>query len=214
MSSEGACRVLFADPPWAYNDRREVRKDNPGKKPKFGIGVERRYNQTMSTPTICAMGESIKKVCASDAYLFLWVTTPRLDAGLEVMKAWGFKYKNIAFFWSKVYKGGETFKGPGSYVPSNVELVLFGVRGKPWHSKSGSKPAQEIRCTHPRENGKILHSRKPEDAQDRVTAWLGSQLEGKECWEIFATREKVGWKCLGYSLTNTYVEDELKSLLE
>lgn len=33
--------------------------------------------------------------------LFLWVTFPKLLESFEVIKAWGFEYKTVAFVWIK-----------------------------------------------------------------------------------------------------------------
>jgi N6-adenosine-specific RNA methylase IME4 len=210
-----SCRVLLADPPWQYNDRRETRRDNPGRKSTFGIGVARRYHKMMDTRDLAALGPAIRQATLPDAYCFMWVTSIHLATGLQTMADWGFTYKNIAFFWSKLNCRSLTeFKGPGRYVPSNVELVLFGVRGKPWHPRSGSKPAQEIRCPQERHAGKIVHSRKPEALQERIEAWLSPHIGVGEMWELFATRQRPGWLCLGHSLTATEITDDLADLAE
>lgn len=219
-------QVISADLPWPYNDRRAVRKDNPSKTPKFGIGVERRYGAgTMTVPELCAMGPLVQALVAPNAYLFLWATAPRLPAAFEVFAAWGFRYATVHSFWVKVYPKkweslktaddvpGAIFKGPGRYSPSNVELILLGTRGNCWHPAEGWKPRQVILEPHPRDplTGKIRHSRKPEAFQDDLDRWLRSHATG-EFLELFATRERPGWRCLGHSLTGTDIRDDLQAM--
>lgn len=65
-------RVILADPPWEYNNRRETRRDNKEKKTKFGVGVAARYSKGVMNPKkLCELGPLVSKVCAPDAYLFM-----------------------------------------------------------------------------------------------------------------------------------------------
>lgn len=205
-------RVILADPAWEYRNRHEVRSDNPEKKTRFGIGVASRYNHgVMNVSDIAAM--QVASVAAPDAYLFLWCTWPNLREGLRVMDAWGFEYKTCGFDWIKTYPSGEKdFVGTGRYVPSNSEPCLFGIRkgGKPWHPNTGSKPNQVIRCPHPRgDDNKIIHSRKPDDAHERIESWLGPHLGGFGLLELFATQPRAGWTCLGGDVTNRDIRIDL-----
>jgi len=216
--------VILADPPWPYNDRKAVRRDNPARAPKFGLGVERRYSAgTMSIQDLSTL--PVSEVVTPDAYLFLWATAPRLPAAFELLSAWGFRYATVQAVWVKAYPGrlealrsaddlpGVLFRGPGRYSPSNVELLLLGVRGRCWHPAEGFKPRQVIVAPHPRDplTGKIRHSRKPEAFQDDLDRWLRPCASG-EFLELFATRERPGWRCLGHALTGTDIRDDLHEL--
>lgn len=219
-------RLIVADPAWPYNDRREVRRDNPSRKPTFGVGVERRYSAgTMTIADLCDLGPFVGRVAAPDAYLLMWATCPLLPQAFEVMAAWGFRYVTIDKVWIKVYPGlfarawftladlaRMLFRGPGYYTPSNVELVLLGVRGKPWHSTQGSKPGQVFHLPHPRQDGKIIHSRKPPEFQDAWEAWLGPHLDGAGKLELFATQPRPGWTCLGHAVTGRDLFEDLDLL--
>ena len=39
---------------------------------------------------------------ADDYALFLWATDPLLPRALELINAWGFAYKTVAFYWVKL----------------------------------------------------------------------------------------------------------------
>src|SRR5215213_1027557 len=83
-------KVIYADPPWtfkAYSEKGE------------GKSAVNHY-QTMSLHDICAL--PVADIADNDAALFLWVTQPMLPQGLEVMRAWGFDFKTVAFCWVKM----------------------------------------------------------------------------------------------------------------
>ena len=211
----GPYRIILADPPWAYNNRRATRLDNPGKVPKFGIGAAGKYGRgCMSHQDLVDMGELVHGVSTDDAYLFLWATCPRLPDAIALYEAWGFVFATVAFVWEKLYPNGTTFRGPGAYTPSNVELILVGRKSRLWHGKTGSKPAQVIRVPHPRnEAGKIIHSRKPGVFQDQIEAWLGPWIGDGKYLELFATKQRPGWACLGDELTKEDIRYELRLMV-
>jgi hypothetical protein len=44
----------------------------------------------------------VADVAADDCALFLWATDPLLPRALELIGAWGFEYKTVAFYWVKL----------------------------------------------------------------------------------------------------------------
>lgn len=80
-------RVIYADPPWAYNDKQDTEK----------LGGAVKHYPTMPLEEICALPVPAEK----DAVLFLWTTSPMLEDAFKVINAWGFKYKS-SFIWDKV----------------------------------------------------------------------------------------------------------------
>ncbi len=164
----------------------------------------------MKTPEIIKVGQYLEPLLAPDCYHFMWTTASHLPDALEVMKAWGFKYKNIAFVWVKTTKHGKLFWGPGSYIPNNAELCLFGVKGRPWHSSFGEKPFQIVMVPHPRdENNKIIHSRKPYEVENMIADWLLPQAGDGQMMELFATERKPRWHCVGHELSGNDIKEDL-----
>ena len=45
-------------------------------------------------------------IADSDCALFMWATFPMLREALDVIEAWGFSYKTVAFNWVKQNKTG------------------------------------------------------------------------------------------------------------
>ena len=117
----------------------------------------------------------------------MWVPNALLKEGLEVMEAWGFKYKtNI--IWNKVRKDGEPDgRGVGFYFRNTKEIVLFGTRGTKVRTlKSGRTQVNMIR-TKKRE-----HSRKPDELYKIIEkcSW-GPYLE------LFARGTRKKWTSWG-----------------
>ncbi|MGL5467754.1 MAG: MT-A70 family methyltransferase [Shewanella sp.] len=79
--------VIAADPPWQYNDK------------KLNRGGAERYYRTMSIDDIKRM--NVADVAAADSICLLWATAPLLKEGIDVLEAWGFQYKTVAYVWVK-----------------------------------------------------------------------------------------------------------------
>ena len=103
-------RTLVADPPWT---RHQAGRGSYG-------GAIKHYD-LMSLERIKQM--PVADLAAENACLYLWVTNSNIDEGLEVIKAWGFRYITI-FHWIKPKMG------VGNYFRNASESCLFAVRGK------------------------------------------------------------------------------------
>ncbi len=99
--------TILADPPWS--------KNQTGK-----YGAANHYN-LMTMEAIKDM--PVKDLAAKDAHLWLWVPNGLIPEGIDVMRAWGFEYRNI-FEWIKPNK-----MPLGYYIRNGTETALFGVRG-------------------------------------------------------------------------------------
>ena len=97
--------MCIRDSPWAY---RTYSKKGQGR------SAESHY------PTMCI--EDIKalpvgELAAKDCALFLWITFPCLCEALEVLTAWGFSYKTVAFVWVKQNRrNDDLFTGMGYWL--------------------------------------------------------------------------------------------------
>lgn len=104
---EGKFRVIYADPPWRYQNT------------SFATSAEAHY-PTLSVPEICAL--PIPDLAAEDSILLLWATNPLLPEALEVIQAWGYTYKqNYVWVKDRVL--------PGFHHLSKHELLLVATRG-------------------------------------------------------------------------------------
>ena len=59
-------------------------------------------------------------IAADDCVLFMWATYPKMQEALDLIEAWGFKYKSIAFQWIKQNRSGNGyFFGLGRWTRGN-----------------------------------------------------------------------------------------------
>lgn len=143
----------------------------------------------------------VQQIADKDCTLFLWATSPLLPEAFEVMKAWGFKYKTVAFCWSKRTKHGKYVSNLGRWTMGNIELCLLGVKGKP------KRVARNVKQLVIAERTK--HSKKPDEVRDRIVTLMGDLPR----IELFA-REKVnGWDCLGYDIDGKDIRESLYNLI-
>jgi N6-adenosine-specific RNA methylase IME4 len=171
--------ILYCDPPWSYRDKRD-------KHPRLCGGASKHY-PTMSIGDIKAL--PVADIAADDCILFLWVTFPNLQEGLDVIKAWGFKYKTLGFSWIKTNKkSGTPFFGIGFYTKSNCEVCLIATKGKP---KIVDNSISSV-IIAPREE----HSKKPSIIRDKIVKLCGDLPR----LEMFARQAADGWDFYGNEL--------------
>jgi hypothetical protein len=116
---EGRYRIIYADPPWDYQDE----KNQYG----FGHGYAKHHYDSMTIEQLCDHrpgdgSRTVKELAEKDAVLFMWITSPILPQCFPIIEAWGFKYK-ASFVWDKVRQG------QGFYNSVCHELLLICTRG-------------------------------------------------------------------------------------
>ena len=91
-------QIIYADPPWSY----KVWSEKTGAKRSASS-----HYKTMTAQDIRDL--PVKNICADNAVLFLWVTSPCLEQGMELIKSWDFIYKTIASTWVKRNKRADSW---------------------------------------------------------------------------------------------------------
>lgn len=129
----------------------------------------------------------VSQIADETSVLLMWVTFPMLQEGLEVMKAWGFKYKTLGFSWIKTNKNGTPFFGIGYYAKSNCEVCLMGVKGKA-HSLVISNKISSVII-----HNRTKHSEKPSIVRDKIVELFGDIPRV----ELFARTKTKGWDVWG-----------------
>lgn len=165
--------AILADPPWSYKNWSE---------PKGHRNASSHYS-CMSIEDIKAL--PVNHVAAQDCALFLWVTDPLLPAGLEVMAAWGFAFKTVAFTWAKRSRTDTAWHmGCGYWTRANPEMCLMGTRGQP---RRRSCSVRQLVVAPVRQ-----HSRKPVEIHQGI-----EKLVDGPYLELFARDSRPGWDCGG-----------------
>lgn len=145
-------QVVYADPPWEYNDKQDTEK----------LGGAVKHYGTMSISDLCEI--PVGEITQDNAVLFLWVTSPLLESAFDIIKAWGFKYKS-SFVWDKIKHN------MGHYNSVRHEFLLICTKGSctPDNIKLYDS-VQSIERTE--------HSAKPDEFYEIIeTLYNGNKLE-------------------------------------
>jgi N6-adenosine-specific RNA methylase IME4 len=159
-------QIIYADPPWRYEQKKVQ-------------GAAENHYPTMSIDELCAL--PVAELAANDCVLFLWATFPQLPEALQLIKAWGFRYKTVAFVWLKRNrKSPSWFYGLGYWTRGNAEICLLATKGKPKRNSAGVHQF----IISPIEQ----HSKKPDEARQKILALMGdlpawSCLHGRKRWD-------------------------------
>lgn len=163
--------IIYADPPWSYNDK------------NCAGAAEKEYN-TMSLDKICEL--PISQIADKNCVLFIWATYPKIDETLKVIEAWGFKYKSIGFQWIKLNKNGiGCYFGLGRWTRGNTEPCLIAVKGKPKRISASVSQLVFAPITK--------HSEKPPVVRKKIIELIGDLPR----IELFARQQADGWDCWG-----------------
>lgn len=178
--------IIYADPPWSFKTYSDKGQDR---------GAVQHYD-VMKAEDIKSL--PVSSIAAKDCVLFLWVTSPMLELGMEVLKRWGFTYKTVGFAWGKRTKNGKWHMGNGYWTRANIELCLLGTRGHP--KRIDASVRQFVECV------RHEHSAKPEDVRCRIVQLLGDIPRV----ELFARERCAGWDAIGDEIDGKDIREVLK----
>ena len=163
--------IIYADPPWRYNDRR-------------CNGACENHYETMKIKDICDL--PVKNLCSDNCVMFLWTSYPMLQEAFKLIESWGFKYKTIGFQWIKQNKSGNGyFFGLGRLTRGNSECCLIATKGKP--KRINNSVSQLI--VSPIQS----HSKKPDETREKIVELMGDLSR----IELFARQSTKGWDVWG-----------------
>ena len=179
-------QIIYADPPWMYQGK------------MMNSSVTDHYS-VLNIKDLRNL--PIKDISDNDCILFMWVTMPKLNECFDLIKAWGFEYKTVAFVWIKTNKrkavnqssffpeeSFDDFMGLGRWTRANAELCLLATKGRIQRIGKGVKqiiysPIQK-------------HSQKPDETRDRIIELVGDLPR----IELFARQKTEGWNIWGNEL--------------
>lgn len=164
-------QIIYADPPWNECGGGVIKR-----------GADRHYS-LMKTKDICAL--PVINIADDNCHLYLWVTNNRIQDGLDVIKAWGFKYKTM-ITWVK-----DRF-GLGQYYRGQTEHCFFAVKGMiPYKVLNGKRQQGITYFEYPRKR----HSSKPPTMRELISKV--SDRDGFNKIELFAREKSKGWDVWG-----------------
>lgn len=183
-------QIIYADPSWQYRDK--ALAGNRGAECKYPV---QSLEWIKNLP--------IHKISDHNCALFLWITMPLLPVVWDVIKAWGFEYKTVAFNWIKINPKAQTvFWGMGNYTRACSELCLLGVKGKP---KRFSASVHSVIHSPIK-----THSEKPDEIRDRIVQLMGDVPR----IELFARKKVEGWSTLGLDVDGKDLYQSINEIAE
>ena len=174
-------QTIYADPPWAEVGGGKIKR-----------GADEHYS-LMKQTDLLSVSYQIKRICAANAHLYLWVTNNFLEDGLELTKAWGFEYKTHGI-WDK------EMMGMGYWFRGQHELLLVATRGK------FSPPEQALRISSVIRERRSGHSKKPVYVRDMIARWYPNA----DKLEMFARDAGENWDIWGDQVESTIRIESLK----
>jgi N6-adenosine-specific RNA methylase IME4 len=110
-----------------------------------------------------------------------------LPDALQVISAWGFEYKSLAWVWIKANRSGlGFFTGMGYYTRANSEPCFLATRGSV--PKPANRGIQALIYS-----AVMAHSKKPNDQYRKIEALY----PGLRYLEMFARSRRAGWDVFG-----------------
>jgi len=177
--------IIYADPPWTFKTYSEKGKEKKSAELHYDcMKIEDIYNLP------------IQNISAEDCVLFLWVTNPMLEQGLQTIKEWGFTYKTVAFNWFKKNKIADSwFWGLGYWTRQNTEMCLLATKGHPQRINKGIHQVIDFEQfdTEPIFTKLREHSRKPDEVRNRIVELCGDVPR----IELFSRNQYDGWSVWG-----------------
>ena len=164
LMPDGKYAVILADPPWRYDHQATENR-----------AIENNY-QTITTEDI----SKIEVPAAPDAVLYLWATAPKLVDALQVIAAWGFRYKTCAV-WDKIKIG------QGYWFRNQHELLLVSTRG------NVPPPVESARVSSVIRESRTEHSKKPKIVYEIIEKAFPDLPK----IELFARTKRQGWAVYG-----------------
>ena len=170
-------QIIYADPPYEYSNSGSTKNSR---------GNAKQFYKTMPINEIKKL--PVEKLADENCWLFLWTTYPQIQNGLDILGAWGFNFKTVAFTWIKKTVNMKDFVGMGFYTRANPEIVLLGLKGK---VHPINKTVRNIINSQIQE-----HSKKQDIVRDKIIQLCGDLPR----IELFARNRAENWDAWGDEL--------------
>jgi len=189
----GKYKTIVVDPPWKYG--------------VWGSGsknalIQGEANKPQPLPYNYMSIEEIKalpvgSLANNDCELYLWVTQRYLPISFEIIKRWGFEYKQI-LTWCKKPMG----KGQGGVYTPTTEFLILARKGK-------MPKVERIDTTWFQVKRTNKHSKKPEFFQDLIET-----VSKQPRIELFARRSREGWDVMGFEIDGKSIQDSINLIAQ
>ena len=188
--------LIYCDPPWKYFGD------------TTGTNIASRHYNLMTQDEINAL--PVKALLKKPGAVLLWATGPRLNFAIETLKAWGLRYRGVAFVWVKTRKDGVIINGQGvppTFTKPTTEFVLLGTT-----RKSGRPiPLQKFNTPQVILAPRGKHSVKPAIFRKHIEETFKPPYDKLE---MFARKSVPGWTCIGNEINGKDISLTIEELLQ
>jgi N6-adenosine-specific RNA methylase IME4 len=174
----GPYDIVLCDIPWMYFG--DANKNAAAGK----------HYRLMETEQVHAL--PVREIMSKRSVVFLWATGPKLDAAIDVIRAWDLHYRGVSYVWVKTRKDGTPIGAQGvmpTFTKPTTEFVLAATtnkRGRPFPILDLKQP-QVVFAPRGR------HSEKPPQVRERIESLCGERPR----IELFARGRVPGWDVWG-----------------
>lgn len=203
MSKGKKYNVIYADPPWSYDNKKTGRALNGS---GANMAADDKYS-TMTTDDICNF--PIKTIIDKQCILFIWSVVPMMPEAFSVINAWGFQYKTM-LTWRKIMS-----QGLGYWFRGQCEHLLVATIGSP-------KAFRQQKANYYQSDYELLddqvyqhkvgkHSQKPHYFRELISKAVSVSFAEPKKLELFARSregffpdyEYDGWDVYGNEVNNS-----------
>jgi N6-adenosine-specific RNA methylase IME4 len=153
---DGVCGIGVEDFEWDQKTWSDAGRDKHA-----GNTYETATDAHTAAEIVRRTEERMRCMATDHALLFMWVTIPYLDVGIDVLRLRGYRYASN-YVWGK-----ENHLGTGYWVREKHEQLLIGVRGWKIPAPLPGKQLDSL-VIAPKPNSD--HSSKPDDFYDWIRA--------------------------------------------
>lgn len=187
--------ILLLDAPWPYfGDQKKM-------------GAAGNHYQSMSMEELEAL--PIRAMLEDKAAVLMWATGPKLPEAIQLIKAWGLHYRNVAYVWVKTNGAGNVIGAqgpPATLVKQNAEYLLFATTnkdGRPF-------PVLDFKQKQIVFAGKKEHSAKPRCIHTKIEELAGPETTKVE---LFARQPREGWVTLGDGIDGRDIREAIEEYI-
>jgi N6-adenosine-specific RNA methylase IME4 len=172
---ENGFNIIYADPPWRFNNKRTGGS--------MVSGAENHY-PTMSIDELKAL--PVEDISAHNSILIMWYVGSQAQEAIDLVNAWGFTLKNMnGFVWEKLTSRSNPFFGMGNYTRAGSESAIIATRGTFKRASASVRAVRRAPVSR--------HSKKPDEFRNDIISLCGDVPR----LELFARQKVVGWDVWG-----------------
>lgn len=181
MEKQKKYKLIYADPPWQFNNKKTGGS--------MKSGADHHY---LTTGIEGLKSIDVPSVCHENCVLVMWYVGAMPQEAIDLVHAWGFTIKNMnGFVWNKLTVNLKPFFGMGFWTRAGSESAIIATKGKVKPESHGVRAVGSYPVSK--------HSKKPDEFRNRCVELVGDVPR----LEMFARESSEGWDVFGNEVTDS-----------